>query len=384
MQKPEDYVRARVALRKALDLDPNLVNAHNWLAGVFSALGQDDDVLAQYELATRIDPLAPIINLNLAMNELEQGKTEQAEKRLLRLLQVPRPSHHPYLGLIDVYLQTGRLVEVDRIARELALAFARLNGRAWVRQLAHNFAYLGMWKQAEYWYDYLEKQFEEIYQVRFARLFLLRRQGRLEEMKEFSDRVLDSRQLSPSDLPLLFALKYGTAQSMAGEYAEAIGILGQLLSIESAGEGGLGNEETLDPFHSYAWALSMTGDTGSAEEIIAGMEDFFQDMKSKGRLHSSEMKFYFAQNALLADDMEATLDRLQLAIDAGWRDYHLLMHDPRWKSLRDNSRFQGLMESVKSDLDAQRTEVERFDAEDDFQARIDAAIAEFESRPESG
>jgi hypothetical protein len=96
------------------------------------------------------------------------------------------------------------------------------------------------------------------------------------------------------------------------------------------------------------------------------------------------MKFYFAQNALLADDMEATLDRLQLAIDAGWRDYHLLMHDPRWKSLRDNSRFQGLMESVKSDLDAQRTEVERFDAEDDFQARIDAAIAEFESRPESG
>ena len=380
MQKPEDYARAKVALRKALDLDPNLVNAHNWLAGVFSAQGHEDDAMAQYELATRIDPLAPIINRNLANRELERGNPEQARQRLLRLVQVPRPSYHGYYGLQTVYLQTGRLVDVNKIVREMALVYARESGRAWVRALASSFVYLGMWKQAEFWYDYLEQHYKDIYQVRFARLFLLRRQGRFEEMKEISDRILDSRQLSPSDLPTRFALTHGTAQVMVGEYAEAIGILGQTLSLESAGDGGLGNSDALDPFHTYAWAQMMTGDKGSAEEIIARMEDLFQDKKTKGILHSSEMRFYFAQNALLTGDVETTLDRLQLAVDAGWRDYYLLLHDPRWESMRDNPRFMNMMAAVRDDVEAQRAEVELVDEEDDFLARIDAAIAEFEAR----
>jgi tetratricopeptide (TPR) repeat protein len=301
---------------------------------------------------------------------------------MLRLLQVPQPSHHPYYGLQAVYLQTGRLVDVNRITGELALAFTRLNGRAWVRALAHSFVYLGMWNQAEYWYDYLEQHFADLYQVRFARLSLLRRQGRFKEMKEISDRILDSRQLSPSDLPTMFTLNHGTAQAMAGEYAEAIGILAQTLSLDSSGEGGLGDTGAYDSFQTYAWALMMTGDTGDAKEIIAAMEDLFQDKKSQGLLHSSEMRFYFAQNALLAGDMEATLDRLQLAVDAGWRDYYLLLHDPRWESMRDNPRFMDMMDAVRDDIEAQRADMEVFEAEDDFLARIDAAISEYENRQE--
>ena len=42
------------------------------------------------------------------------------------------------------------------------------------------------------------------------------------------------------------------------------------------------------------------------------------------------------------------------------------------------------MESVKSDIDAQRVELERFDAEDEFSARLEAAFTEFESRSEDG
>ena len=85
----------------------------------------------------------------------------------------------------------------------------------------------------------------------------------------------------------------------------------------------------------------MTEEAGSAEGIIARMEQFFLDKKSNGHLHTSEMRFYFAQNALLADDMETALDRLQLAVDAGWRDYFLLLHDPRWASIMAGQVYRG-------------------------------------------
>ena len=87
---------------------------------------------------------------------------------------------------------------------------------------------------------------------------------------------------------------------------------------------------------------------------------------------------------IVSGHIQLPLDRLQLAIDAGWRDYFLLMHDPRWESLRGDSRFMDMMDEVRDDIEAQRAEVGLSDAEGDFLARIDAAIAEFESRTEGG
>ena len=60
----------------------------------------------------------------------------------------------------------------------------------------------------------------------------------------------------------------------------------------------------------------------------------------------------------------------------GWRDYYVQHHDPRWAPLIDNPRYQALMAEVKADVDRQRAEVERMDAEEDFVARLDAARAQ--------
>jgi TolB-like protein/tetratricopeptide (TPR) repeat protein len=380
MQRPPDFARAKVQLQKALDLDPNLVNAHNWLAGVLSGLGRDDEAIAQYELAARIDPLAPIINLNLTMMELDRGNTEAATQRMLRLLQVPRPSYHAYQGLEEIYRQTGRLVDYNKVNREKALAYARNSGQAWVPGLARSYVYLGMWQQAEYWYGFLENQYADVWKVQFDRQFLLRRQGRFEKIRERSNSILEFQEISATDLPPGFAMRYGAMLAMAGEFAGAIETLEQTLSFEAGGEASLSDTDAYDSFQAWAWAHMMTGGASRAEEILATLETVFLEQKSKGLLHTSEQRFLFAQNTLLAGDLETTLDRLQLAVDAGWRDYFLLLHDPRWVSMRDNSRFQEMMEAVKDDIDAQRVELELFDAEDDFLARIDAAIAEFEAR----
>jgi TolB-like protein/Tfp pilus assembly protein PilF len=380
MQNPQDLARAKLMLQKALDLDSNLVNAHNWLAGVLGEQGHDEEATAQFEAAIRVDPLAPIINLNLSLRELDRGSAESAERRLLRLLQVPRPSHHAYGGLSTIYEQTGRLVDGNKVARQNALAFARNEGRAWVRDLAHSYARLGMWQQADDWYGYLEHHYADVYQIQFDRLFMWRRQGRFEEMEERFSHVLESRDMPPSELPPMFAMVYGTTLSMAGEFAGAIKILEQTLSFETGGEAGLGDENAYDPIQAFAWARVMTGDVSGTKKIIDLMEDVFLEKESLGLLHTSALRFNFAQNALLSGDMETALDRLQLAVDAGWRDYFLLLHDPRWASVRDNPRFSKIMASVKADIDAQGVEVELIDSEDDLLAQIDAAVAEYKTR----
>jgi hypothetical protein len=88
----------------------------------------------------------------------------------------------------------------------------------------------------------------------------------------------------------------------------------------------------------------------------------------------SNLLHYCAETAQLAGDTEQALYLLQLAIDAGWRDYYVRQNDPYWSALEGDPRYRALMDTVKVDIDRQRSEVERIDASDDFEARLDAAL----------
>jgi hypothetical protein len=87
------------------------------------------------------------------------------------------------------------------------------------------------------------------------------------------------------------------------------------------------------------------------------------------------MRYRFALNALLAGSFDLALERLQRATEAGWRDYYMAHNDPRWRTVAGDARYLALMAAVKADVDAQRAEVERQDAEYDFAARLDSAVA---------
>ena len=90
-----------------------------------------------------------------------------------------------------------------------------------------------------------------------------------------------------------------------------------------------------------------------------------------GRLHESNDLYFFARNALLLGDHELALARLEEAVAAGWRDYYIHQPDPRWADMQDNPGYTALMARVKQDVDRQRAEVERIDAEKNFPALLD-------------
>jgi TolB-like protein len=378
MQEPPDNTRAEAVLRQALDIDANLVNARNWLSSIMQMQGRRDESDEQNELALRTDPLAPVINLNMSFKEIDQGNFKQAEQRLLRLMQVPRPSNMAYLGLRKLYRLTGRLLDFHRLSQQTAVIFARQDGQPWVRPLADSYTCLGLWQQAAYWYEYLETEYAKGYQFQLLRLHLQQRQGRFEEMRAHFERVMNAENLTVFDLPVRDKMLYGTVLAMAGYFAESISVLEQVLDFEA--EGKSGPSVSQNEYQALAWAYMNAGDRNKADEIIDILEEYFLHQQSMGLLYDSGRFFSFAQNAQLAGNTALALDRLQAAIDLGWRDYFALLHDPRWDSARDQLRFIEIMDWLKADIDAQRMAVEQFEAENDFQASLEQAVVDYQAR----
>lgn len=365
--QPLDRPRIEAALRTALALDPNMVDAHNWLASVFNEEGRYDEARAELERAAGAAPLAPAVNANLAGDFASQGDFAEAELRLKRLLDVPQPSIIAFVVLEDLYFTTGRLVRSNEIAKQLAWTGVE-TGRVSNELLVASYARLGVWGMAEYWQDRIERERGDASFARNRRRELLRLQGRYAEAAAALETNLESEHADSAAADLILGL--GTLRALAGDYRAAI----EALKPASVGDF-MPGDSGLDAGQALAWAYLQTGAPERARPILAALERFFLALRASNRLHRSGTLYLFAQNAVLAGARELAIARLRRAVDAGWRDYYRLLHDPRWQSVRDDPRFQALMATVKADVDRQRVQLEQIDDDDDFIAGIDAAVA---------
>ncbi|CAN5126135.1 hypothetical protein BH24PSE2_BH24PSE2_15960 [soil metagenome] len=371
---PPDYPGSEAMLRKALTLEPNMVDASSWLGVALQAQGRYAEQFAVQERAARIDPLASPLNDNLAMAHAERGDFARAEQSLRRRLELPQPSFFVYWTLGELYVHTGRLVESNDMAKRLLLAHAESPERAlWYPLLICSYSRLGLWARAEYWMERNEREQPDasfFVNGRPNRPEMLRLQGRFEEMAEALQAVLDAAGGEITALEPDTVREYGILQALAGHYEDAVQTLGAQLDLDASG----GNDWlSADAYHALAWAWLNTGATDRARGLLHTLDRRYRELKAEGLLHLGGDQFLFAQNAVLAGDEELALDRLRQAVDAGWRDYYAVNSDPRWQSIRDDPRFEELMATVKADIDTQRARVEQIDAGDDFIARLDKA-----------
>ncbi len=380
--RPTDYARAEALLRKAIALDPNVSGARNWLANILSEQGRRADATAVQEQALLYDPLAPSINANIAMAYAAMGEFERAEQRLLRMLELPQPSYVAHVTLMEIYNDTGRLVDANDLAKWRVMQWVESSGSAWANWLFWNYAELGMWEAAEYWYDRNENESPEwVNYARRERTELLVRQGRFAEAVKSLEFVIESAGGDLENLNYRVVSDYGAMQSMAGDYEDAIETLEPAPDTTTFNRADLGDSNLWDGFHGLAWAYIQTGTKNKALPILDAFDEEFRKAQSEGRLHRSSELMMYARNTLLAGDEDLALDRFRQAVDVGWRDYYQALHDPRWDSVRGRPDFQELMATVKADVDVQRAQVEQIDAEKDFAAKVDQAIAARETTP---
>jgi TolB-like protein/Tfp pilus assembly protein PilF len=372
-RNPEGHAEREILLRRALAIDPNLVDAMNWLAGALSGQGRHEEAIEVLLRAVRIDPLATVINSNLAMNEARRGRVADAERRLLRLLEAPQPLLYPAGMLAQIYESTGRLVESCAAAKRVVLSSVSLTGEpGGVYYLIRCYAVLGMWEASEFWNARREQAWPDSYQVRL--MSHLQQEGRYSHVETLSalDAVLDQEDISLALLDRGWSLQYAILQALAGDYAGAIGLLELVLDPGVARQG---IDTELEARHALAWAWQQTGAGERAEAMLRLMDEDFRRQEFEGRLLFSGDIFDFARNAVLLSDTQRALGLLEQAEQSGWRGYYAILRDPRWDAVREEPRFTAVLARVEADIGAQRARMAQIDAEDQFAARLDAVAA---------
>jgi TolB-like protein/tetratricopeptide (TPR) repeat protein len=382
VQDPDDsHADKEALLGRSLALDPNQVDALNWLNIVLAKQGREAEANEVLERALRIDPLAPIINVNLARGDIVRGEFARAERRLLRALEAPRTSSSLYFQLGGLYAITGRLVDAAKLQERRLLSEAAATGRPGLIGRMRMYATLGMREQAENWQRRNQAMYPDSMLGRIAELAILSLEtgqvayaealAQVEELIATAGVALDR---GPRDVAII----YGELLALAGQHEDAI----HVLDIVLAGD-------RRDPAHArarlaLAWALLQQGEHVRKAQALEPLEQYYHANYEAVRLKVSGGLDYgalsgglagYAMTMLLAGDRERALELLEEAAEAGWRGYYGTLPDPRWDLVRDEPKFQAVMARVKADLDEQRAELEAMEAGSDFIARFDAALA---------
>jgi TolB-like protein/Tfp pilus assembly protein PilF len=106
-----EYAGAEAEFRRARDLNPGYSMAHVWLGLALEAQGRFQEAAESNREAFRLDPLAPIVNCNVAFDALRFGDFELARTRFLAAMDIDPVFIVPYNGMERLHAARGELRE---------------------------------------------------------------------------------------------------------------------------------------------------------------------------------------------------------------------------------------------------------------------------------
>ncbi|HVE59509.1 MAG TPA: winged helix-turn-helix domain-containing protein [Pyrinomonadaceae bacterium] len=113
-----DWKAAENQYRRALELNPNDVNAHLFYAHMLSNTGRHDEALAEVKIARELDPLFPFAGALEGLFLIHAGRTDEALDRLKKTLEIAPNFWMPHLFASIAYLEKGMYAEAISEARQ--------------------------------------------------------------------------------------------------------------------------------------------------------------------------------------------------------------------------------------------------------------------------
>jgi tetratricopeptide (TPR) repeat protein len=97
-----DWAGAAREFKRALELNPNYAPAHHWYSMYLAIVGRRQQALAEAQKAYELDPLSPVVGANLAKKLQENGQYDKAIDQAKRTLEVEPNSAvtHAVLGIV--------------------------------------------------------------------------------------------------------------------------------------------------------------------------------------------------------------------------------------------------------------------------------------------
>ena len=300
--------RGLEAAHIAIGIDPQLAHARNGLALNLQQLGRLGEALPAYRKAVELDPSYATGLTDLSYAEMTQGRFDEALKHARRGLQLlPNTAGAYYHVGVDLLF----LDDDARTERFLTAAATRFPTYTRLHMLL---AYLDL------------------------------RRG---QPKAALDRIRRAVDADPNNIEGLFTR--AEIATLAGA-ADAPALVRSLLAGNANGLFGVA-PYTITLVHAYHLHAG-----GSASEAAKLMDEILVENR-KAVTGGADWPMVFMQNAAvhaLRGEPAATLDWLDRAYVAGWRDGRTLAIDPLFASVRKEPRFAQLLSRIQADVAVMR------------------------------
>jgi tetratricopeptide (TPR) repeat protein len=106
-----DWKGAENSIRRALELDPNNLDAHFCYSLVHLAVGRFPEAIVEIQTAEQLDPLSHQVQVNFGRILLHAGQLEEALRRVKQAIEREPRSANAHLRLAAVYEAMGRYPE---------------------------------------------------------------------------------------------------------------------------------------------------------------------------------------------------------------------------------------------------------------------------------
>jgi tetratricopeptide (TPR) repeat protein len=165
-------------LKRAIELKPNYATAHHWLALAWMTVGKFDPAIAEARRAVELDPLSLIINADFSWLYLCARRYDEAEAQARKVLEIdPRFFlAHYYLG--EILQFTGRSAEATA---EYQKAFDLTNDPYPLAALGQIYARTGKVEEARKILSQLDEEAKSRFIAPYARALLLTGLGEREQ-----------------------------------------------------------------------------------------------------------------------------------------------------------------------------------------------------------
>lgn len=357
-----DHRAAITHLQRALEINPSSIDARNWMSISYNMLGERQKAIRVLEEAIALDPLNPVLGLNIGARYQADGRFDMAREQMRRVLEFPDAPIWGWQWLANLEKHTGRYdTAIDRLREAIDAGKFGASPTRWeAASLAISYAELGMFDEANRWLKLA--QLDDSSAWKLNQYFLVHMpQANYAEFQQQVDRF-SATQESEATWPVWPRFIVGSYLSRQGDNAGVIRLLGSLY------EGGLpayngpgGASDIIYPAHHLALAYLETGEKHKAETLLGYiLEEQVEQRRGRTRLLGQALAREAVTYSMLGRT-ELAATRMLDAIAAGWRSYYMAALNPCYDDLFRQPRVQAVLADVRNDLNLQRERVRSAD-----------------------
>ena len=341
----DDVQGAENAYQKALSLNPNNALGHHWYGIMLLNQGRYKEALTQHLRAQKLDPLSPIISVNVAQDYSYLGDTEAALAEYKRTLEI-KPDFVPvYAHMASLYGRSLR--RPDEAVRWLRDAWELDSGHTeYPSQLAEALLDLDDAVHAGQWADVAFELGPTQYWPNRAKLFHALYIGDQEAIERHSKLLLD---ISPVQFD---SLLHTTQRLIDSDYASEakrlfLPYFAELL--EQPPNVNSGN---------YPWAVLLAHvlqATGEHEQATALLQSSLNVMQSEPRIGFTGVELFDVAALALLGQADLAMARLNEAQASNWsQGWWKFRHQPFFANIRDRSEAVEFDDNFLSEMRALR------------------------------